>query len=65
MSRKAVNLILIIGGIVLFLVSLGADWIGIGTYPGFNYAQWGGMAAGLVFLAYGLVKVRAKDKAKK
>jgi hypothetical protein len=65
MSKKAVSLIMIIGGVVLFLISLSADWIGIGSYPGFNYAQYGGMAVGLVFLAYGLQKVRAKDKAKK
>jgi len=59
-----VSLILIIGGILLFVVSLGADWVGIGTYPGFNYAQYGGMAVGLVFLAYGLQKIRAKNKSK-
>ncbi len=64
MSHKTVSLILIIGGILLFVVSLGADWVGIGTYPGFNYAQYGGMAVGLVFLAYGLQKIRAKNKSK-
>lgn len=53
---------MIIGGLLLFLASLGADWIGIGSYPGFNYAQYGGMAVGLVFLAYGLQKIRAKNK---
>jgi len=50
--------------LLLFLASLSADWIGIGAYPGFNYAQLGGMAIGLVFLAYGLQKIRAKNKAK-
>ena len=64
MSHKTVSLILIIGGVLLFVVSLGADWVGIGTYPGFNYAQYGGMAVGLVFLAYGLQKIRAKNKSK-
>ena len=64
MSHTTVSLILIIGGILLLVVSLGADWVGIGTYPGFNYAQYGGMAVGLVFLAYGLQKIRAKNKSK-
>ena len=60
MSGKTVSRILIIGGALLFALSLIADWIRIGTYPGFNYAQYGGMAAGLVFVAYGLAKMRAK-----
>ena len=64
MSSKTVSLILIVGGVLLFLVSLGADWLGLGSYPGFNYAQYGGMAVGLVFLAYGLQKIRAKNKTK-
>lgn len=62
MSSKTVSLIMIIGGLLLFLTSLTADWLGFGSYPGFNYAQLGGMAIGLVFLAYGLQKIRAKKK---
>ncbi len=64
MSHKTVSLIMIIGGGLVFLASLTADWINIGSYPGFNYAQYGGMAIGLVFLAYGLQKIRAKNKSK-
>lgn len=64
MSSKTISVIMIIGGLFLFLASLSADWIGIGSYPGFNYAQYGGMAIGLVFLAYGLQKIRAKKKQK-
>ena len=62
MSSKTVSRILLIGGALLFLLSLLADWIGLGSYPGFNYAQFGGMAVGLVFVAYGLQKIRAKKK---
>lgn len=62
MSSKTVSRILLIGGALLFLLSLLADWIGLGSYPGFNYAQFGGMAVGLVFVAYGLQKIRAKTK---
>ena len=64
MSSKTVSLILLIGGALIFLLSLVADWIGIGSYPGFNIAQYGGMAVGLVFLAYGLQKIRSKKKTK-
>lgn len=62
MSSKTVSLVLLIGGALIFLLSLSADWLGMGTYPGFNYAQYGGMAVGLVFVAYGLQKIRAKKK---
>jgi len=62
MTSKTVSLILLIGGAFLFLLSLLADWIGLGSYPGFNYAQYGVMAVGLVFIAYGLQKIRAKKK---
>ena len=33
-------------------------------FPGFNIAQYGGMAVGLVFLAYWLQKIRSKKKTK-
>jgi len=64
MSQKTVTLIMLIGGGLVFLVSLTADWINIGTYPGFNYVQYAGMAIGLVFIAYGLQKIRTKNKSK-
>jgi len=43
---------------------LTADWINIGTSPGFDYLQYAGMAIGLVFIAYGLQKIRTKNKSK-
>jgi hypothetical protein len=54
MSRKTISLILIIGGALVFVLSLAADLIGIGSYPGFHWAQIVGMAVGLVALVYGL-----------
>ena len=62
MTSKTVSRILLIGGAFLFLLSLLADWLWLGSYPGFNYAPYGGMAVGLVFIAYGLQKIRAKKK---
>jgi hypothetical protein len=64
MSQKTVTLIMLIGGGLVFLVSLTADWINIGTSPGFDYLQYAGMAIGLVFIAYGLQKIRTKNKSK-
>lgn len=60
MSKKTIRWILIIGGLLIFLLSLAADVVGIGTYPGINYAQLGAMAAGLIFVIYGILMNRKK-----
>lgn len=62
MAKTTISSILMIGGALLFILSLIADWIGIGSYPGFHLAQYGGMAVGLVFLAYGLAQRRTKKE---
>lgn len=54
MSKKTISLILIIGGGLFALLSLIADFIGIGSYPGINWAQITGMALGLAVLIFGL-----------
>ena len=60
MSKKTIRWILIIGGLLIFLLFLAADGLGIGTYPGINYAQLGGMAIGLIFVIYGILMNRKK-----
>ena len=60
MSKKTIRWILIIGGLLIFLLFLAADVLGIGTYPGINYAQLGGMAVGLIFVIYGVLMNRKK-----
>lgn len=60
MSRKNVSLILVVGGILILLISIAADLLGIGSYPGLNYAQYGGILIGLVILALGLQRMRVK-----
>jgi hypothetical protein len=60
MSKKTIRWILIIGGLLIFLLFLAADSLGIGTYPGINYAQLGGMAVGLIFVIYGILMNRKK-----
>ena len=54
MSKKTISLILIIGGGLFATLSLVADFIGIGSYPGINWAQITGMALGLAVLLFGL-----------
>jgi len=54
MYKKILILVAIIGGALLTLVSLTADFIGIGSYPGINSAQLIGAAIGLLVILIGL-----------
>ncbi len=47
MSKKSLSLIAIIVGLILMIVSLIADLIGLGSYPGINWAQIVGAVVGL------------------
>ena len=53
MSKRTINLVLMAIGLILIVISLGADLIGIGSYPGINWAQLVGAVVGLVVLVYG------------
>jgi uncharacterized membrane protein len=53
MSKRTINLVLKAIGLILIVTSLGADLIGIGSYPGINWAQLVGAVVGLVVLVYG------------
>ena len=64
MSKKVIRLILIILGGILLILSLTADMIGIGSYPGFNYAQILGAFAGLAALLFGIWYGRTKPDKK-
>ncbi len=54
MSKKTIGIILMVGGVLLATLSLGADLIGIGSYPGINWAQLTGGAVGLAVFIFGL-----------
>lgn len=60
MSKKTISLVAIIVGVIVALISLIADYIGIGSYPGINYAQLAGIAVGLVIVLIGLWLRRTK-----
>jgi len=53
MSKKSLSLIAIIVGLILMVVSLTADLIGLGSYPGINWAQIVGAVVGLVTVLLG------------
>ena len=62
MSKKNISIILMIGGAVLLVLSLAADSVGIGSYPGFHGAQIAGTVIGLVVLVFGYFFRRAAEK---
>lgn len=62
MTNRTISLVLIIGGALLLIVSLIADLIGLGSYPGLNWAQLTGAAVGLVVLIVGVWFVMRKPK---
>ncbi|MFA5872883.1 MAG: hypothetical protein WC832_02870 [Anaerolineales bacterium] len=54
MSKRTMGLMLIALGAVGLVVSLAADVIGIGSYPGINGAQLLGAATGLILALGGV-----------
>jgi hypothetical protein len=58
MGKKGLSLILIVVGVIILLVSLFADQIGIGGYPGFGFKQMIGTIIGLVIIIIGLILQR-------
>lgn len=62
MSKKTISLVAIVAGAIITLVSLLADYIGIGSYPGINYAQLAGAGVGLVIVLVGIFLLRTAAK---
>jgi len=58
MGKKGLSLILIVVGIIILLVSLLADMIGIGGYPGMGYKQIIGAIVGGVISIIGFILYR-------
>jgi len=59
------SMLLIVGGAVLLVISLGADLIGIGVEAGFGLRQILGSVVGLAALAYGFWLIPGKPEKKK
>jgi hypothetical protein len=54
-SKKTAGIVLLVVGIVVLLLSLAADPIGIGSYPGFGYYQIVGAIVGAIVAIVGLI----------
>ena len=54
MSRRTMGIVLIVVGVVLAVISLAADAIGIGSYPGLNWAQILGTVVGAILALVGV-----------
>jgi hypothetical protein len=54
MKKRTIGLFGVVGGVILTLLSVFADTLRIGSYPGINWAQIVGIAVGLVAVVVGL-----------
>jgi len=54
MTRKTSGLTLIILGIILFIISLIADQLGLGTKPGLGWKQWMGIGISVFLFLTGI-----------
>ncbi len=59
MSQRTVARIMLIVGVLIFLVSAGADQLGIGGTPGIGWKQIIGMVLGVVLAGAGLTRGRS------
>ncbi|HOE69599.1 MAG TPA: hypothetical protein PLE10_03665 [Brevefilum sp.] len=64
MSKKTVSLIVIVIGFLFAIVSLVADYIWVGSYPGINSAQIAGIVGGILAALIGFVFLRLANKKK-
>lgn len=62
MNKKTIGMALVVVGLIVAVVSLAADWIGIGTYPGINITQAAGIILGVVAAAGGFWLQRSASK---
>jgi len=58
MGAKQNNVIILVCGVLLFLVSLTADTIGLGGAPGLGWKQITGAVIGVVLAGVGIVRLR-------
>jgi len=61
MSNQKFGLIYVIVGVIFIVVSFAADSIGLGADPSvMGWKQYLGMAAGLVLVLLGILRIRKK-----
>ena len=63
MSKMNIGIVLIVVGMIGLVVSLVADLVGIGSYPGYNWAQIAGtVVGGIMVLIGGWLALKKRDK---
>ena len=58
MTRRGWNLVIVVVGVLLALVSLFADALGVGADPGFGWKQAAGLVVGVALVGIGLWRRR-------
>ena len=61
-GNKTTGMVLLVAGIVVVLVSVTADCIGMGGFPGFGYKQITGTILGIVMIIVGLTLLPKRAK---
>ena len=62
MSQHTKIILIFILGLLLFILSLAADYIGIGSYPGMHWAQITGAVIGLLVTLLGVYLLKKPGK---
>lgn len=60
MSGRTLGIVAVSLGLLLFLVSLGADALGVGPHPGFGLKQTVGAILGGGLVAFGIFRLRSR-----
>jgi hypothetical protein len=55
MDKKKWGVVLLIAGIILLILSLGADIFGVGAVPGYGYKQIAGIVVGVIMAIAGYI----------
>lgn len=54
-AKKIISMLLLVAGIAVLILSVMADRLGMGEYPGYGFKQIAGMIIGAVVAVIGLV----------
>jgi len=61
-GKKITGMVLFVAGAVIVIVSVAADYIGMGGFPGFGYKQITGTILGIVMIVVGLALLPKRVK---
>lgn len=61
-AKRTAGLVSLVAGVVIVFLSVAADYIGIGAFPGFGYKQIVGTILGLIMIFAGLAFFPKRNK---